>query len=263
MEPSVARHWEIPTAEPHVYQDKRSAVCIVSAAWDEGPASIAQYERMRAHTARFDFIVANRGRFLGSLDAPSLRALNLNTLIQVDVPGQSAAYRAGLAWALQRGYEGIIIIDSNGKDGVGKIDEFARHLDEGVDLAQGSRFIDGGHHANTPWQRRFAIRVVAAGLLWLGTGYWYTDQTNGFKAFSRRFLLDPRVQPFRDVFQGHSLLVYLNYAAARHGFRIVEIPTSRVYPASGPLPTKLTSAGALAHSVDYLRAISGRFDPPA
>jgi hypothetical protein len=120
----------------------------------------------------------------------------------------------------------------------------------------------GGHHANTPLLRQIATRVVAAGLLWLATGYWYTDQSNGFKGLSRRFLIDARVQPFREIFQGHSLLVYLNYAAATHGFTIVQTPTSRSYPASGPIPTRLTGVGHVArHLVDYLRIVAGRCNP--
>jgi dolichol-phosphate mannosyltransferase len=255
-------HWQIPPFAARSFAPKRSDLCILTAAWDEGPASLAQYERMRPFSAEFDFIIVNRGTYLPSQGDERLAALRVNTLLQVDTPGQSPAYRAGLAFALRRGYEHVIILDSNGKDDVTSMPQYVQALCDGTDLVQGSRFMAGGHHEHTPIVRQIAIRVVAAFLLWLGTGYWYSDQTNGFKGLSRRFLLDPRVQPFRDILAGHSLLVYLNYAAARHGFRVVQVPASRVYPADGTVPTKLSTGQALLHILDYLRAITGRFDPP-
>ena len=203
----------------------------------------------------------NRGDFLPSQGEAVHRQLNICCILNVAMPGQSPAYRAGLAWAMQRGYEGVVILDSNGKDGVSVLPRFFELLGQGYDFVQGSRFMPGGYHENTPLIRQFGIRVVSAGLLWAGTGTWYSDQNNT-KGLSRRFLLDSRVQPFRNVFVGHGLLPFLNYAAARHDFRVIQTPTSRCYPADGTIPSKLVSKRQLlAHLLDYVRVATGRFDP--
>ena len=52
---------------------------------------------------------------------------------------------------------------------------------------------------NTPWERYWAVRLIHAPLISLAAGFHYTDTTNGFRAYSRRLLLDSRVAPFRHV----------------------------------------------------------------
>ena len=58
-------------------------------------------------------------------------------------------------------------------------------------------------------------------------GFRYTDTTKGFRAFSSKFLVDPRVQPFRDVFDTYNLRYHLAIKAARLGYRVKEIPVRR------------------------------------
>lgn len=74
-------------------------------------------------------------------------------------------------------------------------------------------------------------------------------------------LRDPRVAPFRDVFQSYELLAYLSYRVPRLGYRCIELPTSRVYP-EGEVPTKITG---LSGNVELLRVLArastGRYNP--
>jgi len=259
----LGEEWELPVQEIRCFAKRKCKYCIVTACWNEGEKSYEQYRRMRPYTKELDFIVANRGDDLPDLGDDVLKnEFQIRTLLQIEEPGQSAAYRAALAYGLREGYDGIIMIDSNGKDGVEKMPSFVSHLDEGFDLVNGSRFMKGGYHENTPLYRVIAIRIIAAGILWLGSHYWYTDQNNGFKAFSREFLLDDRVQPFRKIFQMHNLQVYLNYAAAKHKFLVVQVPTSRVYPSEGPIPSKFVSIRQFwKHLWDYIDAARGRYNP--
>ena len=255
--------WEIPEYEPRIFQSKTSTYCIVTAAWNEGDKCVNQYLRMAPYSSEIDFIVVNRGEELISLDESFLtRKLCIRNLLQVNEPGQSSAYRTGLAFAMARGYEGVIMKDSNGKDDVSAIPSFVHNLENGYDLVQGSRFMRGGFHENTPLYRIIAIRIVAATILWLGCKYWYSDQNNGFKGFSRKFLLDHRILPFRKAFRSHNLQVYLNYAAAKHGFTIIQVPTSRVYPSEGQLASKIQSVGQhIRHLGDYIEISMGKHNP--
>ena len=140
------------------------------------------------------------------------------------------------------------------------IPDFIKALDEGFDLIQGSRFMRGGFHENTPLERYIGVRYVVAPLIALG-GYWYTDPTNAFRGLSRRFLLDERLQPLRPIFVRFNLHHYLLLQAARLGFRMKEIPVRRVYPSDGSVPTKITRLSTkLLFVRELLLAVMKRYD---
>ena len=155
-------------------------------------------------------------------------------------PGKlSAQLRCAYAFALDQGYEGIVTIDGNDKDDPVAIPRFIEALQKGVDFVQASRFLAGGLAENTPMSRDFAIRFIHAPMLSLFSGFRWTDTTQGFRAYSRKMLLDPKMAPFRDVFKTYELLAYLSYRAPKLGYRCVELPTIRRYP-KGAVPTKIS-----------------------
>jgi dolichol-phosphate mannosyltransferase len=162
---------------------------------------------------------------------------------------------------VEQGYKGIITIDGNGKDGIDAIPKFVKLLKEGFDHIQGSRFIPGGLHVNTPLSRYLGLKILHAPLISLAAGFRYTDTTNGFRGYSRDFLLDPRVQPFRDCFSAYELHYYLAIRAARLKFKCIETPVSRVYP-KGKVPTKISGfRGNLLVLKTLFKAALGHFNP--
>jgi hypothetical protein len=89
--------------------------------------------------------------------------------------------------------------------------------------------VSGGVAENTPASRDFAIRFIHARCFSLFSGFKWTDTTQGFRAYSRKLLLDTRIAPFRDIFSTYELLAYLSYRAPKLGFRCLEIATVRRY----------------------------------
>jgi len=154
-----------------------------------------------------------------------------------------------------------VTIDGNDKDDPEAIPQFIIALEEGVDFVQASRFIVGGVAVNTPKSRDFAIRFIHAPMLSLFSGFKWTDTTQGFRAYSRKLLLDPKIAPFRNVFDTYELLAYLSYRAPKLGYRCGELPTVRRYP-KGELPTKISAfKGNLSVLQVLFNACFGRFDP--
>ncbi|MEA1650308.1 hypothetical protein UAJ10_14960 [Nitrospirillum sp. BR 11164] len=104
--------------------------------------------------------------------------------------------------------------------------------------------------------------MIHAPLLSIAGRHWFTDTTNGFRAYSKRYLSDPRVAPFRDVFSRYELLFYLTARAGQLGYRVCEIPVRRSYPVGEPTPTKINGfKGKLSIFKELFHAASGRFNP--
>ena len=141
---------------------------------------------------------------------------------------------------MERGYRGIITIDGNNKDSIEDVPRFVEKLEAGYDLIQGSRFVKGGRAVNTPFIRTVSVRLIHAPVISLTAGYHFTDTTNGYRAYSARYLRDERVAPLRDIFMTYELLAYLSVRASRLGYRVCEIPVTRVYPAGSRVPTKIS-----------------------
>ena len=162
-----------------------------------------------------------------------------------------------IAW--RRDTTASIVIDGNGKDGLEAIPAFVEALEAGWDHVQGSRYIAGGHHENTPLVTPSGGRALHAPLISLASGFHYTDTTNGFRAYSRRLLLDPAIDIFRPCFDRYQLHYYLAIEAARRGYRVKEIPVSRVYPPSGKTPTKIKGFGGSVRGVGAIvRCLPGK-----
>lgn len=241
----------------------RYAVCLFVI--NEGERLHRQLAKMRAVDHGFDVVLADGGSTDGSTDPDRLAAAGVRALLVKRGPGRlSAQMRMGLAWCLDEGYDGVVVMDGNDKDDPEALPRFAARLDDGFDHVQGSRYVPGGRAINTPLSRHLAVTFLHAPAVSLAAGRRYTDTTNGFRGYSRRLLEDRRVAPFRDVFTGYELHYYLAIRAARLGFRVTEIPVTRAYPAHGGVPTKIRGVRGNALILKTLaRACLGAFDPPA
>jgi glycosyltransferase involved in cell wall biosynthesis len=255
--------WEVPHYEASELQPRRTRYCVCIPVINEGERIRTQLNRMKGLAKEIDILIADGGSNDGSLSPETLSGLGVRTLLIKKGPGKlSAQMRMGFAYALQQGYEGIVTIDGNNKDDPDAIPLFVQALDEGFDHLQGSRFIKGGVAVNTPLIRWWGIKLVHAPLISMAAHFRYTDTTNGFRAYSRRFLLDPRVAPFRNIFSVYELHYYLAIQAPRLGYKAKELPVTRTYPSKGAIPTKITSIkGNWLVFKTLLQACFHRFDP--
>lgn len=249
--------------ETMLWLGKRRHFCVVIPVINEGHrigSLIAQMRDIQT-PAIVDIIIVDGGSTDGSLDLNALRQAGVRGLLTMRGPGQlSAQLRCAYAFALDQAYEGIITIDGNDKDDPEAIPRFVEALQNGIDFAQASRFLPGGVAINTPKIREFAIRRVHSPLLSAASGFKWTDSTQGFRAYSRKMLLDPKLGLFRDIFLNYELLVYLSYRAPRLGYICKEVPTTRRYPA-GEVPTKIR--GPLGYAcilIVLFRACTGRYN---
>jgi dolichol-phosphate mannosyltransferase len=237
------RGWEVPAYEVRCFSPKSTRYCIAIPVINEGERILGQLGRMRdaGLLKQADTLLLDGGSTDGSMDPDRLRSFGVRALLVKTGPGkQGAQLRMGWSWALEEGYEGIITLDGNGKDGIEAIPRFVEALDRGFDFVQGSRYVAGGAAIRTPLIRALAIALIHVPIIRLASGFSYTDTTNAFRGYSRRLLLDSEVQPFREVFQTYEMLAYLSVRAPELGFRVTEIPVRREYPTDGKIPTKIS-----------------------
>ncbi|WP_321863702.1 glycosyltransferase family 2 protein [Pseudomonas paraveronii] len=242
--PATTREtWQVPSFDTRLWLGRQHPWCVVIPVINEG-------ERIKNLLTRMamlkidniaDIIIIDGGTTDGSLELQALQAVGVRGMLVKTAPGKlSAQLRCAYAFALDQDYEGIVTIDGNNKDDPEAIPRFIEALKQNVDFVQASRFVAGGVAENTPKSRNFAIRFIHAPMLRLFSGFKWTDTTQGFRAYSRKMLLDTKVAPFRDVFMTYELLAYLSYRTPKLGYSCVELPTVRRYP-KGEVPTKISS----------------------
>jgi glycosyltransferase involved in cell wall biosynthesis len=132
--------------------------------------------------------------------------------------GIGGALRAGYRYAADNGYERAVQFDADGQHRADQIGLLLAQLDEGADMAVGSRFAAGGYEVGRG-------RGIAMGLLRLGvrllTRQRFSDTSSGFRAVGR-----PLLEAFaRDYPVEYMDSVETLVVACRSGYNVVEVPT--------------------------------------
>lgn len=145
----------------------------------------------------------------------------LHVLQRAGKLGLGSAYKAGFAWGIERGFDVLAGMDSDGSHCPVSLRSLLEALDDGADLAIGSRYMEGGETRNWPLRRQLLSRlsnVLARRLLRLRAH----DVTAGFRAWRAELLASIDVGSVGS--DGYAFLVETLWRAARAGARIVERP---------------------------------------
>ena len=225
------------------YEEKKSDYVVLIPIINEGERIHKELMRAKKYQVykSADIVICDGDSSDGSTQDEKMKKLNVNTMLVKKGAGkQGAQLRMGIWWALKRGYKGIITIDGNNKDSVEDVPFFINKLKEGYAFVQGSRFVKGGKAVNTPLLRLISIKLLHAPIISLTARHKFTDTTNAFRGYSAEYLSDNRVSPLRDVFVSYELLAYLSVRATQLGYKVCEIPVSRIYPKNEKTPTKIS-----------------------
>lgn len=159
--------------------------------------------------------------------------------------GIGAAVRAGMSYALERGFEIGVRIDGDGQHDPSCVYPLISPVRSGLaDAAIGSRFLTGGGY-EPPWHRRLGTRLLA----WVVssvTGQRATDTTSGFKAMNRKAMAF-LVENYPDDYPESESIVLMHLA----GIRWLEVPVTMRDRLNGK-----SSIGRLA-SLHYMVKVPG------
>ena len=241
----VNRATGVPEYRAFKFHKKIHNIALVIPILNERPRILDQLRRIQSLKPQVDVVIVDGGsrdgiqKYLESFD------FGIATFLLKTGEGKlSAQLRVAFHYCISEGYEAIITMDGNGKDGVDGINKIKSALDSGYDFVQGSRFMRGGKSQNTPLSRFLAIRFVHAPITSIASRYLDTDSTNGFRGFSSDFLRAAKIDIFRELFVGYELLAYLPISAKKNGYKVTEVPVTRAYPSSGEIPTKIHGLGS-------------------
>lgn len=147
------------------------------------------------------------------------------------VKGVGHAIRSGFDVATRRGFDIVVVIAGNNKDSPEEIPRLLDPIcDDGCDFVIGSRFLAGGSYGgDMPRYRRVATRFHPW-LVSLLCGRRITESTNGFRAMKVSILDDRRIDLHRSWLDQYELEVYLLMKLLRLGYRVREVPCTKIYP---------------------------------
>jgi len=145
--------------------------------------------------------------------------------------GVGFALRRGLEIARAERYDVVVTIAGNNKDDPAEIARLLNPIcDEGCDFVIGSRFLSGGGYGgDMPLYRKFATRLHPF-LIGLFCGRRITESTNGFRAMKLSVLDDERIDLHQPWLDHYELEVYLLMKLYLLGYKVREVPCTKIYP---------------------------------
>ncbi len=157
------------------------------------------------------------GRIADALASESPR---VNVLHRPGKAGLGPAYVAGFRWGMSRGYEALIEMDADFSHHPRYLSSMLQTLSD-VDVAIGSRYVDGGGTVNWGLGRKILSRGGSLYSRWI-LGAPIRDFTGGFNGWHRKVLESLELDTLQS--DGYSFQIELKYRAHLLGFRLREFP---------------------------------------
>jgi glycosyltransferase involved in cell wall biosynthesis len=154
----------------------------------------------------------------GSRDATGevARAVGATVLRHDLNRGKGGALKTGFAWALERGFDGVITLDADGQHLAGELPKFIEERETSrADLIIGGR----AHLFEGMLPRRRNANRFSAWAISFASGVRVTDSQSGFRFYSANLLRSLELRT--DGFDMESEVIV---RAGRKGFPIVTIP---------------------------------------
>ncbi|HEV7623753.1 MAG TPA: polyprenol monophosphomannose synthase [Amnibacterium sp.] len=203
----------------------RALVCVPT--YNEAESLPRLLQGLAASAPDVDVLVIDDGSPDGTgaiADGFAERDQRIHVLHRTGKSGLGAAYLAGFAWGLERGYDAVVEMDA---DGSHRAEDLPRLLGAllDADVVLGTRWMPGGRTVNWPLRRRLLSRagnVYARCMLRVPM----RDITGGFRAYRATALHAVELGAIRS--EGYCFQVELALRAADAGLRIREVPITFV-----------------------------------
>lgn len=156
-------------------------VLVIIPAYNERESILSTVDGIRS--LGYDYVVVNDGSTDDTLTICRKNGINV-----LDLPqnlGIGGAVQAGHKYAQRFGYDIDIQVDGDGQHDPSFIPQLISLIEQGADLAVGSRFLEKTDGFQSTLMRRVGITWLSM-LLRVFTGERLTDPTSGFRACNKR-----------------------------------------------------------------------------
>jgi glycosyltransferase involved in cell wall biosynthesis len=181
-------------------------------------------ERARAALPEADILVIDDGSPDGTAEqAEKLGEVlgGVDVLRRASKSGLGSAYRAGFRIGLARGYDVMIEMDADLSHDPSVLPVLVAAVEQGADLAIGSRYVPGGSIPD--WKRLRRANSRGGGLYARAMlGLSVQDSTAGFRAYHRGNL--SRIDLDRVRADGYGFQIEMTYLTERNGGHVTEVP---------------------------------------
>ena len=205
-------------------------VLVVSLCYNEKGKIDRVVERlveMKKEYPEYSVIVVNDGSTDGSDEI--INKAGISQILHPYTQGVGATVRTGIEHACDNQFDVIVIMAGNDKDRPNEIPRLITKIKEGYDFVIGSRHLPGGRYDNTPLYRVIATRYIHPWIVWLTTGRKLTDTSTGFRAIRTSVFNNPEIQLRQEWLNSYDGEMYIMYKAIVLGYKITEIPASKIY----------------------------------
>jgi dolichol-phosphate mannosyltransferase len=180
--------------------------------------------RLRAAVPAADVLVVDDSSPDGTAELAKAVAIELggvDVLVRPGKAGLGSAYRNGFTEGMTRGYDVLVEMDSDLSHDPAALPALLRAVEDGADLAIGSRYVPGGSIPEWPFHRRALSRWgnrYAAAALRLDV----RDSTSGFRAYRASALARIDLPSVRA--DGYGFQIEMTHRVVATGGRVVELP---------------------------------------
>jgi dolichol-phosphate mannosyltransferase len=179
--------------------------------------------RVRAAVPAADILVADDNSPDGTgaiADELALADNHIFVLHRAGKEGLGAAYKAGFAWAKDKGYDAVVEMDADGSHAPEELPKLLDALRD-ADAVLGTRYVPGGSVHNWPLHRLLLSRCGNI-YIRMALGMPFKDATGGYRAYRMPVLDAINVDSVAST--GYSFQVELAWRSHKGGFRLVEVP---------------------------------------
>ncbi|NHU84300.1 polyprenol monophosphomannose synthase [Kocuria sp. JC486] len=190
-------------------------------------------DRLRRSVPQGDVLVVDDNSPDGTGDLADAMAAadpQIHVLHRKEKNGLGQAYIAGFKWGMDNDYEILVEMDADCSHQPEELPKLLQAVEDGADLAIGSRYVPGGSTVNWPWYRQFISRgggIYAR--FFLGSNI--QDITAGYRAFRASTLKAIDLDSVTS--RGYCFQIDLGWRTELAGLKVVEVPITFVERAEG------------------------------
>ena len=198
---------------------------VIIPTYNERENIASMIEKVLSLEGGYDLLVIDDGSPDGTAEiVRHYRTLNPERLHLIERSGKlglGTAYLAGFRWGLEHGYEALCEMDCDFSHDPDDLCRLVHTLEQGADIAVGSRYVKGGKIVNWPLSR---LAISYFGSLYVRMVTWMPvhDTTAGFVCYRREALERINLDAVR--MKGYGFQIEMKYTAWRLGLRIAELP---------------------------------------